>query len=382
MDHVPFLLRPLGLLALIILLPCSLGAESPLLQAAKVAEIEGHYEKAERNYRLALKQSPESTTAMLGLARNLARLGYCQAAAESLAHANISVADKQQEDRWLGICYFRTGEFEKAIARLTAAAQLKSNDRDLQVYLARTYAAKGDNEQSLQTLNAWTARYGDDSEILYWRGKLYEQLSEQTFQQMEAAAPGSYIVLQIQGNQFVSKKDYPRALAAFRSAAAAKPDAPGLHYAMGNVYWRTSKWDEAKDELEKELAINPFHALANYELGDISVKHGEARKAVAYLQRALAADHALVEAHRTLGNAYLLQKEYEKALAEFQRVASERPMDTSIHALLATTYRRMGRMQEGEREVQTYERLNKTSMSTEEKAAADRLRLQQHPTTP
>ena len=76
-----------------------------------------------------------------------------------------------------------------------------------------------------------------------------------------------------------------------------------------------------------------------------------------YLQRALEIDPKLVEAHRSLGKAFLAEKHYDNALYEFSLVARADPGDHTIHALLATAYRQMGRTKEAEEETKTYERL-------------------------
>ena len=334
--------------------------------------------KALRDYRVILKQFPFSREAKLGLARNLAKLGYCEEAADVLVAITESTEGRSQGKEWLGVCYLQTGESEKAIPELTEAIQLKPRDKELRIYLARAYATGGHVQQAIDSLKALLAGNGHNVDALYWIGKFYDELSEETFQRMVEEDPSSYSVLQIIGEQYVKKKEYPKALDTYRKALSVKPEAPGLNFDVGDVYWRMRKFDKAKEELEKELKLNPYHPLANYELGDIYVKDGDPIRANPYLERALSVDPSLAAAHRSLGNALFLEKEYSRAIKEFRVVAEQSPSDITIHALLAQTYRRMGHSKEANEENEIYERLERASMDSAAKSASERLQLSQH----
>jgi tetratricopeptide (TPR) repeat protein len=290
-----------------------------------------------------------------------------------------STEESVQQQRWLGVCDFETGDAEKAIAELTSVIEVTPRDKWLRISLARAFAINGDCQDSIDSLNGWLAQNGNDADVLYWIGKFYEELSEQTFERMVKEDPNNYLVLQINGDQLIKKREYPEALDAYGRALSAKPDAPGLHFDVGNVYWRMSEFDKAREELEKELVLNPFHAIANYELGDIYVKSGDPSKAIPFLERALRTDPTLVEAHRSMGNAFSLQKDYARAIKEFALVAEQNASDNSIHALLATTYRRIGQLTKADEETKIYERLTRASLALEEKSASQRLQIQQHP---
>jgi tetratricopeptide (TPR) repeat protein len=360
---------------------CSAFAQTAALAKAGSSEREGLYEDARDDYKAILKQFPSSREARLGLARNQTRLGYCADAAEVLKKGDWSPEDNVQQQQWLGICYFEIGDPEKAISELTQAVKVLPGDKGLRISLARSFALNGEYQSAIDSLHTWSARYGNDADVLYWTGKFYEELSEQTFERMEKEDPNSYLVLQINGDQLLKKRKYPEALAAYRRALSAKPDTPGLHFDVGNVYWRMSEFDKAREEMEKELELNPHHPLANYELGDIYVKFGDPTKAIPYLERALRTDPSLVEAHRSMGKAFSLEKDYRGAIKEFEFVAAQNASDNSIHALLAATYRKMGQLKKADEETQIYERLTRASQDLEEKAASQRLQIQQHPLT-
>ena len=166
-----------------------------------------------------------------------------------------------------------------------------------------------------------------------------------------------YLVHEFEGDQFRLKQEYDKALDAYGKALKAAPDAPGVHFKLGEIYWRLLRFDEAKRELETELRAKPFHAQANFELGDVEIREGNIKEGIPYVERALELDPRLIEAHRSLGRALLVEKQYDKALNEFSVVARAEPSDQTIHALLANAYRQMGRTREAQEETRTYEKL-------------------------
>jgi tetratricopeptide (TPR) repeat protein len=300
------------------LTPCPTAVSYPQRAAlARAHEEESHarYQHAEQDYRTALARSPKSTFARLGLGRVLAKLGQCGDAAKMFS--SLPQPPTETKIR-LGVCWFRTREFPTAIAQLRAAAAAAPHDKQVWIFLARAYAGAGKYEEAIDILETWAKIHPRDVDAIYWIGEFYEERANQTFQEMRAKNPRNYLVYETEGKQFRARQQYPEALAAYKKALAAAPrGTPGLHFYLGDVYWRTLRFTEAKAELRQELALNPYHSKANYELGDIYAKQGSPRQAIPYLQKALTLNPRLTEAHRSLGRAYLEEKQYQQALDEF-----------------------------------------------------------------
>ncbi|HTV54500.1 MAG TPA: tetratricopeptide repeat protein [Terriglobia bacterium] len=260
--------------------------------------------------------------------------------------------------RLAAVCAFRLNDFPTAIPLLAKAATLNPQDEGMRILLARAYAGVGRRERAIETLNAWTKAQGQDVDALYWTGKFYDELANQAFQQMAEKYPHNYLVYETEGNQLTLKEQFPQALASYEKALALAPkDTPGLHFHVGDIYWRTLRYPQAENELQQELRINPYHAEANYELGAIYAKEGSPQKAVALLDKAVALDPSLIAAHRSLGQAYLDERHYKLALAEFLVVAKAKPSDYTIRNMLATTYRMLGRVADARREAAESQKL-------------------------
>lgn len=286
--------------------------------------------------------------------------GLCNQVAAA-AHANPSAAALMK----IADCDLQTGDAAHAVDGFQQAVRQTPGNKQARIGLARALAAEGQNQEAIATLKQWLASHPGDEDALYWIGHLYQQFANQTFRQMAAKHPGSYQVYETEGNQYRAKQQYPQALAAYQKALAlAPPETPGLHFRLGDVYWRNLRFDEAQKELEQELMLNPDHSKANYELGDIEAKLGHPKEAISHLQKALALDPGLVEARRSLGRAYLEEKKYPLALGEFLQVAKAEPQDHTIHAQLAAVYRDMGHLTKAKHEAQLSQQLENQTIQT------------------
>ena len=325
------------------------------LARAKSFENQGLFDDAVKEYHAILEEFSSSQEARRGLGRSLASLGRCQEAAKALKGM---VQGRGDTETLVGVCYFRTHNYNLAITHLEQAARLAPGAKEPRIYLSRSYAAQGRYHEAIATLKTWLARSGDDVDALYWIGKFYEELGTTALQKMAEAHPNSYLLYEAQGEQYLDRKEYKKALKAFDRALALGPDAPSLHYWRGNVYWRQRSLYKAQEELETELRSNPFHAQANYLLGDIYVSLREPDKAIPFLERAVALNPGIWDAHRSLGRALVMRNRIQEAVREFQIVAKANANDDTIHGLLSNAYRRLGEVERAKEEEQLFEKLN------------------------
>lgn len=349
--------------------------QNATLARAQAEQAQGQYQNAARDFKAALAESPQPRAVLWTIAQNLSSLGQCDDAAR--AFAKLHAQRSEEGLTLLGICRFRTQDFPQAIDQLQQAVSLAPDDKRARIGLARALAAGGRNEEAIQSLKTWLKIHPQDQDVLYWVGHLYEDFANQTFNQMAASHPGNYLVYETEGSQDRARQQYPQALAAYQKALSLAPQGtPGLHFYIGDVYWRTLRFEDATRELKEELTINSAHAKANYELGDIYAKEGNPRQAIPYLEKALALNPGLVEAHRSLGRAYVEEKRYPEALHEFLQVAQADPADHTIHAMLANTYRLLGRLKDAQREAQLSQRLeNQTIQQIQKNKAAEQKQL-------
>ena len=330
-------------------------SEQEVLAQAQSLEKSGAFQEAAQKYQSALDHSPSSPEARLGVGRMLAKLGRCQESKDALKP--LAGSPRADVEQILGACYFRMHGFDQAITHLQLARDLQPKDQEVWIDLGRAYASAGRNHEAISTLKAWLAHNPRDPDALYWIGNIYNSMSQNVLDGMIVKDPDNYLVLELEGDQFRLRQDYAKALQAYQEALKAAPDAPGMHFNVGDVYYQTMKLPEATEQLEKELKINPYHPRANFELGDIDIKQGHVEEGMAYLSRAIKLDPALTEAHRSLARGLLAQKRYEDAVRELLWVTKADPSDHTAHAMLAGAYRQMGRPREAQQEAEISQKL-------------------------
>ena len=318
------------------------------LPSARSLESQGGYVQAEQAYQAALQHSPDSREARLGLGRVLGKLGRCEESDRTLEP--LAVSSRGDVEEILGDCYFRTHNFDKAIAHLELARQSRPKRQEAWIELGRAYASAGRDQEAISTWKSWLKQNPNDVDALFWIGSTYNFMAQNVLEEMEKKDQNHYRVQELEGDQFRLKQEYEKALQAYQKALATAPNLPGLHFDVGDVYYQMMKYPEARQELGKELAGNSDHARANFELGDIDIKQDRVEEGMSYLERALKIDPDLSEAQRSRARGLLAEKRYEDAVRELLWVAKASPSDHTVHAMLASAYRQMGRFKEAQQE--------------------------------
>jgi len=117
-----------------------------------------------------------------------------------------------------------------------------------------------------------------------------------------------------EGNRLYEEKKYDEALKRYTEAQLEAPDAPQLHYNLGNVLFRKGDLEKARDEYRRALAsADPgLDPRAIYNLGNTFFTRQEYKDAVAAYQRALRLDPSDPDAKRNLELALLRMKQQQQ----------------------------------------------------------------------
>ena len=124
-----------------------------------------------------------------------------------------------------------------------------------------------------------------------------------------------------EGNRLYEKKKYDEALKRYTEAQLEAPDAPQLHYNLGNVLFRKGDLEKARDEYRRALAsADPgLDPGAIYNLGNTFFTQQEYKDAVAAYQRALRLSPSDPDAKRNLELALLRMKQQQQPKQQPQR---------------------------------------------------------------
>ena len=105
-----------------------------------------------------------------------------------------------------------------------------------------------------------------------------------------------------QGMTAYEKKDYQKALKLFIDAQLEKPDMPEIYYNIGNAYYKTGKYDAARQNYKQALKSKnkTLREKSRYNLGNTAFRTGRLKDAISNYQAALKIDPKDTEAKQNL----------------------------------------------------------------------------------
>ncbi len=114
-----------------------------------------------------------------------------------------------------------------------------------------------------------------------------------------------------EGNRLYHKKQYKEAQKKYSAAQMEAPNAPQLHYNLGNVLFRQGEIEKAREEYRRALATpdSSLDPMAVYNLGNTFLAQQQYRDAVDAYRRALKLNPSDLDSKRNLELALLRLKQ-------------------------------------------------------------------------
>ncbi|MEW6755564.1 MAG: tetratricopeptide repeat protein, partial [Candidatus Latescibacterota bacterium] len=163
-----------------------------------------------------------------------------------------------------------------------------------------------------------------------------------------------------------------QAAAAYRRTLELNPDSSLVRYQLARLYEEEGDFARALAEYGQLLAAEPQRAELHLRLAEAligqegagrpSIILGETagtRRAEEHLRLAEGLDPDLVLTQWSLGLLLARQSRYPEAVVHFERVAQLAPLDDQVHACLGNLYERLGRPQEAQEEFARQARLTR-----------------------
>ena len=144
------------------------------------------------------------------------------------------------------------------------------------------------------------------------------------------------------GIGLLDAQQYQASVHAFERVAALRPDYADAFTNMAVVEISWEKYDDAKSNLAKALALLPGDARALYYRALVERNAGQVKQAIADLQATVEKYPRFKDGLRELGFSYYQQHDYMKAREAYERLQVIDPDDLAAHYQLAILYRRTG----------------------------------------
>jgi tetratricopeptide (TPR) repeat protein len=331
-----------------------------LLEQARNEEKTGDYASAQRIYRQALALSPNSPEV-------LKRLGILEQTELKFEDSirlfkQVLAGDAQYPgvNFFLGVSYFGRNEFSQSIDSFERELTTPNPHPRCRYYLAMALQSSGRIEEATSQLNQSLAQNPKDADALYELARIYKNASLRSIELLKALDQDSFQLHALMGEIYADEERYPEAIEEYQAALAKRPDARGMHYAIGVAYWAQHRTDLAEKAFRDAWNENPNDALTNLYLGDIAVRDQRFSEALRFLLAAERGQPNMSQVHVLLGKCYQGQKEPEKAKVEFLAAINADPGAAQPHYLLAKVYRELHDQRASAAELAQFERLSKS----------------------
>jgi tetratricopeptide (TPR) repeat protein len=331
-------------------------------QQGTQASRSGQWQAAAGYFAKAISLDPASAPAYFNL--GLARLQQGQTS-ESLAPLTKAVALSPKlrgANLFLGIARYRSNDYTGAVEALKREVRIDPKNAQAFMWLGVVQLGAGDAEAASISLDQAASLSPGDVDILYHRGRAHMLVSKESYEQMYKADPQSWRVHQALAQSFVEADRMEDAVTECQAALRLRPNEPGLHEELGDIYWKQNQLEKAESSFNDELAIDRESLSSLYKLAVVSLERSKPEATVSLLKDLLQHSPKYPGAQYQLGRAEAQLGQVDAAIGSFNAVLankSETDSETRRQSYyqLAQLYRRAQRPDDSKSALDSFMRL-------------------------
>ena len=242
---------------------------------------------------------------------------------------------------YLGVSYLGSNDYDKALDYFNRELKAHPDYRRAHLYAAKALLALGREGEAVEHYQTLAQQNPKDARVWFELASLYRSLAQHAFQQLENVDPDSGLLDVLRAEANADELRYDDALSLYRKALKKQPDFPGLHFALGQIYFKMDKPVQAEPELRLALKEDPENPRANYMLGQILLHAEKAEEALPLLEVAVNGDPTFMKAQLELGKCYLRLGKLPEAQKALTAAADADPRSPAPHVLLVQVYTRL-----------------------------------------
>jgi tetratricopeptide (TPR) repeat protein len=222
------------------------------MQAGVEAHKQGHVDVAITEFRKASEADPNLVQAVLDLGEEYSQTGNYAAAIAPLKRALELRPDLDEAHQQLGYVLLSLGFAAEAIPHLERVHAAEA--------LGIAEIETGQYQDAIANLTAALAKRPNDPDLLYYLGRAGGLLSKRSIDTLLEAYPDSPRSHQAMAENYFVLRQMPQAEKELQDALKQRPDIPDLHLELGLVYARAAQWDKAEQEFRAESKLQPVTA--------------------------------------------------------------------------------------------------------------------------
>jgi len=214
------------------------------------------------------------------------------------------------------------------------------------------------------------ARSPKDAKLLemaaqtFWQQKRYAETEKVLKRRLDLDGATAELWA-LYGDALDAQKKTIEAVAAYEQAVKKNPDSINYRYALGSLYWKQIRYDDATREFTQILKRQPNEPRASFNLGDIYLTNGEAAKAIPFLETAVEIFPEEFDTRFALGRAYLLTNKYQTAIEQLESAVKLRPEIAEGFYQLGLALQKSGRREEAKIVFKKTQELQKAKRAAE-----------------
>lgn len=259
----------------------------------------------------------------------------------------------------------RCKEALPVLRRIVAAPGPLDGRRTAGIAGLRCSMAIDNVDTTLDFLKLLEHQFSNDPEILFVMVHTYSDLSTRVAQELGREAPNSIPAHKLNAEALEMQNKWDEAQREYEDILKNSPNEPSIHYLLGRLLLSKPQGDaasiqQAKEQFQKELEINPKNAGAEYILGEVARQAGQCDEAVPHFTRASKLDPTFGDAYMGWGYCLVLMKQFADAIPPLQTAAHLEAGNPSAHYNLAVAYSRTGKREEAAKEFAIHRQLTQS----------------------
>jgi tetratricopeptide (TPR) repeat protein len=273
-------------------------------------------------------------------------------------------SDLWRVEALLGIAERRIGDPKSAQSDLERAFP-NLDDPKIQVSagleLIEVDSASGQMDKALSVAAKLEQLAPENPQILFTAFQIARQTMNQSLLSMMIAAPDSPEMHMLMAGELGREGDHTNAIAQYREAIRMNPMLPGAHFELAEQL-RTSTDPalnaQAEDEYKAAIKVNQYDELSWRQLGGIMSAKGDFQAAEEDYKKALALQPKDSEAETGLAIVWISMNRTNQAISLLESALKDDPTNVVAHYRLSGLYRRAGRAEDANREMDAFQHYN------------------------